>query len=137
MLMLGAAVALSGGGCDRQDGIRTYSAPKDPQPAQVASGSSSPSEGAGDIHFTAPPEWKPLGKTGMSFATYRVAENPPLDVTVTPLPASAGEVLPNVNRGREQLGVAGTDETGVAKGLTAGGGGGGGGPGWGVRGAGT
>src|SRR3954453_20130940 len=72
MLVLGAAAVVAAGG-DCPKGGRTYSAPKDPAPAQVASASSSSAEGRGDIHFTAPPEWKPLGATGMSVATYRVA----------------------------------------------------------------
>jgi hypothetical protein len=120
MLVLAAATAfVVCGGCDRREGVRTYSAPKDPQPVQVASAGSASAEGAGEVHFSAPPEWKPLGATGMSVATYRVAENPPLDVTVTPLPASAGDVLPNVNRWRKQLGLPDTNETDVAKDLTA------------------
>jgi hypothetical protein len=124
MLVLGAA-AFVAGGCERRDAVRTYTAPKDPQSAQVASAggaagapSATSASESGDIHFSAPPEWKALGKTGMSVATYRVAENPPLDVTVTPLPPAAGEVLPNVNRWRGQLGLPATTEADLAKDLT-------------------
>src|SRR5689334_17404465 len=77
-----AAVVAAGGACDRQDGVRTYSAPKDPKAAPaVVAGAAAPveAEGGSEIHFTAPPDWKPLGRTGMSVATYRVADNPPLD----------------------------------------------------------
>jgi len=117
-----AALAAAGGACDRQDGVRTYSAPKDPQAAPtVMAGAGAPSgeaEGAAEIHFTAPPDWKPLGRTGMSVATYRVADNPALDLTVTPLPATAGELLPNVNRWRGQLGLPPTSEAEVSKDAT-------------------
>jgi hypothetical protein len=114
MLVLGTAAAVfAAAGCDRQDAIRTYTAPKDPRPAQASVASSA--SGGGEVHFSAPPEWKPLGATGMSIATYRIADNPPLDVTVTPLPVSAGEVLPNVNRWRGQLGLPETTEAELSK----------------------
>jgi hypothetical protein len=119
LLALGAAALVAtGGACDRHDGIRTYNAPKDPQaaPAVVAgAGAPGEAEGGSEIHFSAPPDWKPLGRTGMSVATYRVADNPPLDLTVTPLPPMAGELLPNVNRWRGQLGLPPTNEAEVSK----------------------
>jgi hypothetical protein len=122
MLVLGGAVAavFAAGGCERRDAIRTYSAPKDPQPSQVSVASASPSSasGGGEVHFSAPPEWKAMGATGMSVATYRIADDPPLDLTVTPLPASAGEVLPNVNRWRGQLGLPQTSEAELSKDVT-------------------
>jgi hypothetical protein len=47
-----------------------------------------------------------------------VADNPPLDLTVTPLPLMAGELLPNVNRWRGQLGLPPTNEAEVSKDVT-------------------
>jgi hypothetical protein len=121
LIALGAAaVVAAGGACDRQEGVRTYNAPKDPQAAPapaVAAAAPGEAEG-GEIHFDAPADWKPLGRTGMSVATYRVADNPPLDLTVTPLPPMAGEVLPNVNRWRGQLGLPPTNEAEVSKDVT-------------------
>ncbi|HEY7120296.1 MAG TPA: hypothetical protein VH475_27150 [Tepidisphaeraceae bacterium] len=111
MLLLGVALVL--GGCKREEGIRTYNAPKDPpagQPTLAAHpGGANPSTG-GEIQWTAPKDWKPLGASGMSYATFQVSENPPIHLTITPLPATAGEVLPNVNRWRGQLGMTPTTE---------------------------
>lgn len=102
-------------GCDRQDQqIRVYRAPKQPPPAtQLAapplakSEADAPSaESESPIAWTVPEGWEKLPAQQMRFAAFRVSqEHPDVVLTVIPLGPEAGELLPNVNRWRQQLGL--------------------------------
>ncbi len=112
MMMLAALLA---GGCEREEGIRTYNAPKDPPPAPVNSVASAPDA---PIHWTAPPSWKPLPPGQMNYAAYQVSDNPPLRMTisqVTSMGSGAATLLANVNRWQGQLGLAPSSEENISK----------------------
>jgi hypothetical protein len=110
LLILGGVLLL--GGCDRDEGIRTYNAPKDPPPGAA------PVVAAGENHWTAPPAWKTLPPGPMIKAAYVVSENPPIKMTVsqvTAMGSGAATVLANVNRWEGQLGAAKTGEAEIGK----------------------
>jgi hypothetical protein len=112
LLILGGVLLL--GGCDRDDGIRTYNAPKDPPPGAAPA----PVVEAGENHWTVPPTWKMLPPGPMIKAAYAVSENPPIKMTVSQVMAmesGAATVLANVNRWEGQLGAAKTSEAEMGK----------------------
>jgi hypothetical protein len=114
LLILGGVFLL--GGCDRDDGIRTYNAPKDPPPG--AAPVASPVAEAGENHWIVPPTWKALPPGPMIKAAYVVSENPPIKLTVsqvTAMESGAATVLANVNRWEGQLGAPKTSEAEIAK----------------------
>src|SRR5947208_2503666 len=101
LLILGGVLLL--GGCDRDEGIRTYNAPKDP-PAGAAP--AAPVVEASEHHWTVPPTWKALPPGPMIKAAYLVSEDPPIKMTVsqvTAMGSGAATVLANVNRWEGQL----------------------------------
>lgn len=106
--MLGAVAALALAGCKRDEGIRTYDAPKDPPPGNVAvatSGSNGGNEtGARSetIRWTAPAGWTEVEKAPMSFATLQPAGEPGMRVTIS---QAGGGLMPNINRWEGQLGL--------------------------------
>lgn len=110
LLILGGVLLL--GGCDRDDGIRTYNAPKDPPPGAA------PVVEAGETHWIVPPTWKTLPPGPMAKAAYVVSENPPIKMTVsqvTSMGSGAATVLANVNRWEGQLGAPKTPEAEIGK----------------------
>jgi hypothetical protein len=114
LLILGGVLLL--GGCDRDDGIRTYNAPKDPPPG--AAPVTPPMAEAGESHWTVPPTWKALPPGPMIKAAYAVSENPPIKMTVsqvTAMESGAATVLANVNRWEGQLGAPKSSEAEIAK----------------------
>jgi hypothetical protein len=96
-------------GCDREESIVTYRAPKDPPPATApvrtagTPGNAAPSGAA--LSWTVPAGWKQLPAREMRFATFSVNENPPVELTVIPLGTESGDLLSNVNRWEGQLGL--------------------------------
>jgi hypothetical protein len=110
------SVLVCGTGCDRDESIHAYQAPKDPPPVvQTAAPGAMPggmppaAPGAGGLPsgvpgWTAPAGWKELPGDGqMRAATFVVSENPKAELTVIPLGPEAGDLLPNVNRWEGQL----------------------------------
>ncbi len=97
-----AAACLAG--CDRDEQIRAYSAPKDVPPPDNA-GALVPS--TPPVTWTVPAGWKPLPAGQMRFANFLVNEKPEVMLTVVPLPgtATSGALLPNVNRWEKELGL--------------------------------
>jgi hypothetical protein len=141
-LLAAFAVAV---GCDRNEPIRHYRAPKDPtwrMLAAIVPGSeqtwffklvgSSPrveprkEEFLGllrsvkvsgkEVKWTLPQGWKEEAGTGDRQATLRLGgPEPQLEVTVVQLQGTAGGVLANVNRWRGQLGLAALSESDLAR----------------------
>jgi hypothetical protein len=105
-LLVGLLIALLGG-CEREDPIRTYQAPRDPPMPQASGGPG--------IRWTLPAGWKPLHvQNEMTYAAFMVADGlRPL--TVSQLPAAGGDVLPNVNRWQGQLGLEPSGEADLGK----------------------
>jgi hypothetical protein len=118
MAALAAGVLLAASGCDRDDEVRAYPAPKAPSPATApvvaaASAGSSDAAGAG-VEWTLPAGWQRVAERPMSFATFAVApETPDVVLTLSQLPNSP--VPANVNRWEEQLGLPRSSEADVAK----------------------
>src|SRR4051812_20333029 len=95
-------------GCDRDESISAYQAPKDPPPVVAAAlpGAAAPSSGAGGPHWAVPSGWRELPAKQMRFASFGVNDsNPPVELTVIPLGPESGAVGPNVNRWEKQLGL--------------------------------
>jgi hypothetical protein len=112
MTVLVAVVGIAG--CDRDDTVQTYQAPKDPPPlppVQTAQANT------GGEPWEVPAGWKPLPAGGMRFAAYEVAPgNPPTELTV--IPVSPAPLLANVNRWRGQLGLPEMAEADLPKVVT-------------------
>ncbi|MDB5321350.1 MAG: hypothetical protein JWN40_2981 [Phycisphaerales bacterium] len=103
-LFLALASLLLLAGCDRDDGIRTYNAPKDAPPPQE--------------RWKVPSTWKALTPGPMIKAAYQVSIDPPIKLTVsqvTSMGSGAATVLANVNRWEGQLGLPKTSEANIAK----------------------
>ena len=102
-------------GCEKDDGIARYEAPKDPAgtATQAAAGQAGMGGQAGaaapasnTLHWTAPAAWKQGAAQQMRVATFIVNDGePPVELTVIPLGKEAGAVLANVNRWEGQLGL--------------------------------
>ena len=125
------AALLTAPGCD-EPGIRVYEAPKDPpQPARVAAdpasqpetqptpepttpGAFTPTAGP-DMTWTAPSAWHQAERdVPMRLATYHSRDHshdePGIEIAVSAFPGQVGGNLANVNRWREQLGLAPTTQ---------------------------
>jgi hypothetical protein len=136
--MVGGMTLVSG--CNREEAIATYSAPKEPEkPVQTAAaqeGSDLPTghpsigqsgnaggqtasvrpQGSGP-QWTVPAAWKQIPASGMRYAAFTITEDtPPVTLTVIPLPASP--VAANVNRWEGELGLPPTKAEEVDKVVT-------------------
>jgi hypothetical protein len=95
-------------GCDREEPISFYQAPKDPPPTVAPAAESA---GAAALHWDVPAGWKALPAREMRVASFAVNDaTPPVELTVIPLGPESGEVLPNVNRWEKQLGLPETPQ---------------------------
>jgi len=96
-------------GCDGDDRVRSYRAPKE-SPLPVRAGPLMTTTGAQNrITWDPPAHWRirPGAEEAMRFATFEIGpEDNRIELTVTPLGPAAGDVLANINRWREQLGLA-------------------------------
>ena len=104
VLIGGLAVALLAG-CQEEEGIKSYTVPKPPKPADKR-----------PVTFDVPEGWRSAPLAPMSIATFRIGEEDvPADVTITPLRGEGGGLLRNVNRWREQIGLAPIDDLQMRK----------------------
>jgi len=114
LLVLGLLTA-----CDREDPIRVYNAPKDPaKPVDTLLASEEPAHREPHIHWTVPQGWRSLPAGQMRYAAFALSDDdPPLTLTVIPLARSgqAAEILPNVNRWEQQLGLPPSTEADLPK----------------------
>jgi hypothetical protein len=108
VLMLLLVAAVFSAGCEENEQIAFYQAPKDPPPATAPVTSIADVKDAGaktKLHWDAPKDWKEMPAGQMRVAQFRVNDEPPVDVTVIPLGPESGALLPNVNRWEKELGV--------------------------------
>lgn len=112
LLVACSAALLALAGCEDKTEIRTYTTPKEtPGVVNSAPAQSAASTGEEPIHWSLPEGWTQEPGDDIRFATLTDARSdPPLTITVTKLPARAGDLLANVNRWRGQLGLAPIDE---------------------------
>jgi len=102
--LLPALVLLFSGCEDRK--IKTYTAPSESSSSKPnLPGLPPPASLAGKPTWTVPANWKELPPTGMRAASFNTG-SPDLDVSLTTFPGPAGGLLENVNRWRDQIGLA-------------------------------
>jgi hypothetical protein len=110
-------------GCKPRDEIQVYQAPKESvAPSAPAETASAPRDAgapaASKAPWTLPEGWteKPTQPGGMRIASYLVTapDGRSVDVSVIPLGGTAGALLDNVNRWRDQLGLAAVTEADLA-----------------------
>jgi hypothetical protein len=93
-------------GCDRDDSIRVYQAPKESEPAPTTDEAPATQSGeisVGGARMTVPASWQRQPDQQMRVATFRAGE---ADVIITRFGAeSFVQLLPNVNRWRGQVGL--------------------------------
>ncbi len=132
IVLLAGSLALVG--CDRDDSVKVYQAPKDaprPQSGSPATGpgmmsgtpgamppmgempmdSAHAGAAAGETpRWTLPEGWtEQAGGGAMRYATIRVSSaNPELALTVIPLGPESGDLVANINRWEQQVGAAAT-----------------------------
>jgi hypothetical protein len=121
--LVAAALALAAApGCDdSSNAIRTYDAPRDVSaPAQtIADASTSPTHDEAPLQWKVPEGWKRMPDRQMRYATFQVSpDHPDVELSVIPLPLDVNPLLPNVNRWEDQLGLAKTAESDLAKVVT-------------------
>lgn len=112
-MVLAAGLGWLTAGCDR-NGIQVYKVAKEAAPAADPA----PTQGGmPTLEYTAPQGWEsaPLGQ--MRVASFKVtgADAKQAEVSVIPLPGMAGGDLGNVNRWRDQVGLAPVTEADLAK----------------------
>ena len=98
-------------GCNRSDDhITVYRIPKETPPDSMAQQASMPqpasvSQGAADVHWTAPSGWEEQPASGFRKGSYLVkgADGETADVSVISFPEAAGGLMANINRWRDQL----------------------------------
>ncbi|MHC5113344.1 MAG: hypothetical protein ACYTGP_02805 [Planctomycetota bacterium] len=109
LLWAAAATALAGAGCDgRGHEVQSYSVPKETPPLPAPNALAQQPLPAGDMAWTLPAGWARVENTNsMRFATLMAGTgDDQTEVAITRLIGTAGGVTSNVNRWREQVGLA-------------------------------
>jgi hypothetical protein len=102
-------------GCDKEESVRAYSAPKESVTHQVAATDSAAPSTASPT-WTVPAGWKELPAQQMRFAAFAVsADHPDAVATVVPLGAQSGSLASNVVRWQGQIGMPPTPESEIEK----------------------
>lgn len=117
-------------GCEKDDQIRTYQAPKDQvvqtqpdaaphssEPPPLPAGAALPNQAAPQsLSWTVPDGWKATEGNSMTAAAFAVSDaNPQVKCTVTPLALIPNAVQSNVNRWEGQLGLPPTEPKDMVK----------------------
>lgn len=97
-------------GCGKEE-VRVYTAPKDQTVAATATATATnltASSKGGHIHWTLPVGWVEKPASGMRVGSFSITapDGQQADVSVIPLSGGAGSDLDNVNRWRDQIGLA-------------------------------
>lgn len=110
-------VLLSVIGCQRDDSIVAYKAPKEPPRATSNAGQDADHD-HNEVTWTVPEGWTQLPAAQMRYAAFQAsADDPNLVVTVIPLSPSQA-ILPNINRWEGQIGLPPSSETDAIAKLT-------------------
>lgn len=96
-------------GCQRDDAIVTYKAPKDPPRAKMDAGANDAHDHHNEITWTAPDGWKELPADQFRFAAFQAGDDPGLVVTIIPMSPNQA-ILPNINRWEGQIGLPPSSE---------------------------
>lgn len=111
-LLLATLVLLSAS-C-RQEPIRTYPIAKESTPAAVPGGPSESVPSVTGVTWIAPSSWEARAPTSVRIGNYAIPDpsgGQPADFAITSFPGDVGGDLANVNRWRQQIGLAGISET--------------------------
>lgn len=88
---------------------RTPEAPASPHPSITHSAGVPSHQQRDELKYAVPDGWRKEPNTGMRKAAFSVSDGEQsVEITVIDLVAEAGELLPNVNRWREQIGLQAT-----------------------------
>lgn len=96
-------------GCDRDDPIKTYQAPKEQGAALPVAKKSA--DRSADITWTLPTGWKEVAPGSMQEHAFAVSDDPALRLTVSILEGRGGGLLANINRWEDQIGAERTEAT--------------------------
>jgi hypothetical protein len=103
-LVITALAAIAG--CNRSDDqITVYRIPKETQPESMPQPAAANNAAPSQVHWTAPSGWEEQPASGFRKGSYLVrgADGKTADVSIISFPESAGGLLANVNRWRNQL----------------------------------
>jgi hypothetical protein len=106
---LAAAAALLGvSGCNNDSAITVYRIPKETQPEATPVQDAMAAAGAVSVQWTTPPGWETQPATGFRKGSFLVhgPDGQQADVSIISFPQSAGGLLANINRWRDQLKLA-------------------------------
>ena len=117
-LSLVALLALTA--CD-QAAVNSYTIPKEqpvaqseprgPDPMRPLPGMAEQAAAAGELQYTVPAGWRQLPASGIRKATLQVDD---AELSVLVFPGDVGGELANINRWREQIGLAAIEESALA-----------------------
>jgi len=123
--LIAGALLLALAGCGRDD-VSHYRVPK--QAGAAAGDPGAPMAGmagsvppppdvstTGELQWALPKGWTESRSGGMRYATLKPTATGKIDVSVTVFPGPAGGDLANVNRWRNQIGLAPVDEAALAR----------------------
>jgi len=106
--------------CD-QAAVKSYTIPKEqpvvksepaePNPMRPLSGMAEQAAAAGELEYTVPAGWRQLPASGIRKATLQVED---AELSVLVFPGDVGGELANINRWREQIGLAAVEESALA-----------------------
>jgi hypothetical protein len=104
-LVTASAVVITACGKSDDSQIVVYRIPKEPPPAQPVENTSAQADRALSVHWKAPSDWEEQPASGFRKGSYRLrgADGKTADISVISFPESAGGLLANVNRWRNQL----------------------------------
>ena len=104
-LMTVLAVVMTACGKSDDSQITVYRIPKEQPPAQPVENNGAQGNHALSVQWKAPSDWEELPVSGFRKGSYRVrgADGKTADISVISFPESAGGLLANVNRWRNQL----------------------------------
>ena len=106
--------------CD-QAAVKSYTIPKEqpvatseptePNPMRPLPGMAEQAAAAGELQYTVPTGWRKLPASGIRKATLQVED---AELSVLVFPGDVGGELANINRWREQIGLAAVEESGLS-----------------------
>ena len=106
--------------CD-QAAVKSYTIPKEqpvvtsepaePNPMRPLPGMAEQAAAAGELQYTVPSGWRELPASGIRKATLQIED---AELSVLVFPGDVGGELANINRWREQIGLAAIEESALA-----------------------
>tara|TARA_B110000003_G_scaffold275518_2_gene318383 strand:- start:1176 stop:1769 length:594 start_codon:yes stop_codon:yes gene_type:complete len=106
--------------CD-QAAVKSYTIPKEqpvvtsepaePNPMRPLPGMAEQAAAAGELQYTVPSGWRQLPASGIRKATLQIED---AELSVLVFPGDVGGELANINRWREQIGLAAIEESALA-----------------------